>query len=139
MQRTWKPVAAGIIGLIAGIPVTIFYPIFLIWVLISGEDLNYAAFWVIPPLGLPAILGGILALRRRVWWLSLFATILGICAGYLTFLALSAVLQSALRPSDGEDFILIVPFIGAVLVSIAAVLVGLSRGEFKRRRLAPEG
>jgi hypothetical protein len=133
MKKTWKTVVAGIVGLVVGIPVTILYPLYLLVASLSGQDINPAALLILL-IGLPAIIGGVLALRRQLRWLALVAMILGIPAGHLSFLGLSAALDSIFHPADIEVLVAIVPFIGSGLVTAAAVLVGLSRSEFLRPR-----
>ena len=129
MKRTWKTVTAGIVGLLAGIPVTFLYPVYLLVNSLSGRSVNASAILILL-IGLPAIIGGILALRRRIWWLTLVAMILSIPAGHLSSLGLSAVLDSALQPADIDMLIAVIPFLGSVIVAAAAVLIGLSRNEF---------
>jgi len=137
MKRTWKTVTAGIVGLVVGIPVTLLYPVYLLITSLSGQHVNISALLILL-IGLPAIIGGILALRRKIWWLTLVAMILSIPAGHLSFLGLSAVLDSALQPAEMEILIAIIPFIGSVIVTAAAVLIALSRSEFTRFRLVSE-
>jgi len=137
MKRTWKTVTAGIVGLIVGIPVTLLYPVYLLITSLSGQHVNISALLILL-IGLPAIIGGILALRRKIWWLTLVAMILSIPAGHLSFLGLSAVLDSMLQPAEMEILIAIIPFIGSVIVTTAAVLIALSRSEFTRFRLVSE-
>ena len=137
MKRTWKTVTAGIVGLVVGIPVTLLYPVYLLITSLSSQSVNAAALLILL-IGLPAIIGGILALRRKIWWLTLVAMILSIPAGHLSFLGLSAVLDSALQPAEMEILIAIIPFIGSVIVTAAAVLIALSRSEFTRFRLVSE-
>jgi hypothetical protein len=133
MKRTWKTVTAGIVGLVVGIPVIFLYPVYLLITSLSGQSVNAAALLILL-IGLPAIIGGILALRRKIWWLTLVAMILSIPAGHLSFLGLSAVLDWVLQPADIEMLIAIIPFIGSVIVTAAAVLIGQSRREFQRSR-----
>ena len=137
MKRTWKTVTAGIVGLVVGIPVTLLYPVYLLITSLSSQSVNAAALLILL-IGLPAIIGGILALRRKIWWLTLVAMILSIPAGHLSFLGLSAVLDSALQPAEMEILIAIIPFFGSAIVTAAAVLIGVSRSEFTRFRLVSE-
>ena len=129
MKKTWKTLVAGIVGLVVGIPVTVLYPVYLLVVSLSGRYVNPAAL-LIMLIGLPAIVGGLLAFRRRMWLLALVAMIFGIPAGHLSFLGLSVVLDWIYRLSDIEMDA--VPFFGSAIVTAAAVLIGLSRSEFTR-------
>ena len=68
MKRTWKPVAAGLIELVLGtgnIVAAILLSHILIFLLTFAVT------------GVVSLLGGISALRRRIWWL---ATIGAICS-----------------------------------------------------------
>jgi hypothetical protein len=77
-MRTWKPTAAGVLSIIAGAFICWFQtgkPIrahSLTWPLVIGIALTDA-------LGMVAILGGISALRRRAWPLTLAGAI---CAAF---------------------------------------------------------
>jgi len=132
-RRTWKPVAAGILSIVAGMPglgggiamvligggVTgLQFPAWLDY--LSGADLAPALSGislvpplllgavgaVILPLGLLGVLGGVEAIRRRHWRFALAGSI---CAGT------------------------IIPLLGI----LSAVLTAQSRTEFEGRRRAP--
>ena len=78
MKRTWKPTTAGILSIIAG-SLTIFE------IIMAGATTRYEGLTIwywwwrnMAPLmliGVVAILGGIFALYRRIWGLSLAGTI----------------------------------------------------------------
>ena len=92
MKRTWKPITAGILAIIAGV-------IGIGWGVIVG-----AGFIV---LGILALIGGIHALRRRLWGLALSGAI---CA-------------AALFPHVGRT---------ALVLGVPAIIfVTLSKKEFK--------
>jgi hypothetical protein len=79
MMRTWKPIVAGALSIIAGIIGIGGGAIVSLggdFVGDSGGILGFEPFGV-PTiiLGVVAIIGGIFALRRRVWWLAVTGTI----------------------------------------------------------------
>jgi len=70
MKQTWKPTVGGILDIILG--VLMFGG--LIGESIENENLSLL-FYLILPTGL--LVGGICALRRRLWWLALAGSICG--------------------------------------------------------------
>ena len=81
MKRTWKPTTAGILSIIAG-SLTVFE------IIMAGATTRYEGLTIwywwwrnMAPLmliGVVAILGGIFALYRRIWGLSLAGTLCSI-------------------------------------------------------------
>ena len=113
MQKTWKPTTAGILSIIAGaaeLLVGIFATVALGLVgslagavpgLPGGILAVFGVPWII--LGIVAIVGGIYALKRRVWGLGLAGSI---CALFL-------------------------PPINTILGILAIIFVSLGKGEFE--------
>ena len=98
MERTWKPTTAGILSIVAG---TIGF-IGGIVVVAVGEAVGaLAGFFGLGAIGAPliaigivAIVGGVFALRRRLWGLALAGAICALCVWILgipaiIFIALS--------------------------------------------------
>ncbi|MDH4291486.1 MAG: PMP-22/EMP/MP20 family protein [Dehalococcoidia bacterium] len=97
MERTWKPTAAGILCIIAGVPIVVIPGIVVainVGGLIRPSPMDgYGAFIFIlffGPLsilliiaGTVAIVGGICALRRKNWGLALAGSICALPAGFL--------------------------------------------------------
>jgi hypothetical protein len=79
MEKTWKPTTAGILALIAGALEVIIGLLFAAGVGVLGGILGMGWLSVIfAPLiifGIIAIVGGIYALRRRIWGLALAGSI----------------------------------------------------------------
>jgi len=79
MEKTWKPTVAGILAIIAGALQVIFGTIFAagvgFWAGIVGMGWLSAIFAPLIIFGVIAIVGGIYALRRRVWGLALAGSI----------------------------------------------------------------
>jgi hypothetical protein len=80
--KTWKPIAAGITGIIAGligIGGGALVSLMGDFVSESGGIFGFEPFGV-PTiiLGIVAVIGGIFALRRRVWWLAVVGAIFAI-------------------------------------------------------------
>jgi len=104
MERTWKPTAAGILCIIAGIisviPAIAFALLFarigVGWLGAIGVPL------IIPIPGIIAIVGGIYALRRRIWGLAL--------AGSICTLVGSVILVMLIMIAAGSDNPEFIPF-----------------------------
>jgi hypothetical protein len=79
MEKTWKPTTAGILALIAGALEVIIGLLFAAGVGVLGGILGMGWLSVIfAPLiifGIIAIVGGIYALRRRIWGLAIAGSI----------------------------------------------------------------
>jgi hypothetical protein len=116
MERTWKPTAAGILTIIAGILGLLLGIAFAVGLGIAGTMIGVipgfpgvgflgliAVPWII--LNIVAIVGGIYALRRRLWGLALAGAI---CA-----------------------FLSTVPLLGWILAILAIIFVSLGKGEFE--------
>ena len=97
MERTWKPTTAGILSVIAGAMNVILGIVFAILGVLAGMGLTFlgVAWGVVVPsiilLGIIAIVGGIYALRGRIWGLALAGSI---CAlfGPAGFLGIPAII-----------------------------------------------
>ena len=110
MPKTWKPTVAGVLNVVAGVFGLVGGIVLVVFGSAGGVFLNYFGFgvfqWVpvtfllatgVPLLilGIVALIGGIYALRRKVWGLALagsiatmlFSQLLGILA--IIFVALS--------------------------------------------------
>ena len=116
MEKTWKPTAAGILtiiagflGLLIGIALAVGLGIAgtMIGVIPGIPGIGFLAFIAIPGiiLSIVAIVGGIYALRRRLWGLALAGAI---CALLFTL-----------------------PFLGWILAILAIIFVSLGKGEFE--------
>lgn len=115
MQKTWKPTVAGILtiiagllGLLIGIGLAVGFGLMGMMIgMIPGFPGGLLALIGIPGiiLGIVAILGGIYALRRRLWGLALAGSI---CALLFTL-----------------------PFLGWILAILAIIFVSLAKGEFE--------
>jgi hypothetical protein len=101
-KRTWKPTAAGIIcivagaiGMIAGIWVALLFAL-------AGEGLLRAIGALLVIVGIIQIVGGIYALKRRIWGLSLagsiFALVVPVVLVTFAILLLAAALAEGLSP-----------------------------------------
>ena len=116
MEKTWKPTAAGILtiiagflGLLIGIALAVGLGIAgtMIGVIPGIPGVGFLALIAIPGiiLSIVAIVGGIYALRRRLWGLALAGAI---CALLFTL-----------------------PFLGWILAILAIIFVSLGKGEFE--------
>ena len=108
-MKTWKPTAAGILSIISGT--------FIVWYRLS-ELIRIGSSPVGIILGLIAIVGGIFAIRRRVWGLALAGAI------------------CAIVPPHPWGFLIWTPVLGILavvfVVSSKREFSRASRGEFSR-------
>ena len=108
-MKTWKPTAAGILSIISGT--------FIVWYRLS-ELIRIGSSLVGIMLGLIAIVGGIFAIRRRVWGLALAGAI------------------CAIVPPHPWGFLIWTPVLGILavvfVVSSKSEFSRASRGEFSR-------
>lgn len=77
MKRTWKPIVGGILDIILG--VLMFTG--LISESIENNDL-LLLFYLILPVAL--LVGGICAIRRRLWWVALVGSMCGLFPGLIS-------------------------------------------------------
>jgi hypothetical protein len=79
MQKTWKPTTAGILAIVAGAFEVIFGIVIAVFGGIGGGLVGMGWLGAIGApviiLGIVAIMGGIYALRRRIWGLALAGSI----------------------------------------------------------------
>ena len=116
MERPWKPTTAGILsivagagGFIGGIVITAIGGMLgSLSSLIGGAEI-YTALNILQAIGIPlivfgiiAIVGGIFAIKRRIWGLALAGSILAIaCEPVLGILAVIFVAQSKKEFAQG--------------------------------------
>ena len=109
MERPWRPTTAGIVsivagaeGLIGGIIVTVIGGMLGSLSSLIGSAEIYTALNILLAIGIPliifgivAIVGGIYAIKRRIWGLALAGSILAIlCSPILGIIAVIFVAQS---------------------------------------------
>ena len=116
MEKTWKPTAAGILTIIAGILGLLIWITVAVGLGIAGTmigiipgfpGVGFLGFIAVPGiiLSIVAIVGGLYALRRRLWGLALAGAI---CALLFTL-----------------------PLLGWLLAILAIIFVSLGKGEFE--------
>ncbi len=116
MERTWKPttagiltIIAGILGLLIGILLAVGFGIagMIIGMIPGFPGVGLFSFIAIPGiiLSIVAIVGGIYALKRKLWGLALAGAI---CSLLFTL-----------------------PFLGWILAILAVIFVSLGKGEFE--------
>ena len=116
MEKTWKPTAAGILTIIAGILGLLIGILLAVGLGIAGTIIGmipgFPGVGLLGLIGIPgiilsivAIVGGIYALRRKLWGLALAGAI---CALLFTL-----------------------PFLGWILAILAIIFVSLGKGEFE--------
>ncbi len=105
MEKTWKPTGAGILAIIAGAIQVIFGTIFATVAGFVGAFIGMGWLGAIgAPLiifGVIAIVGGIYALRRRVWGLALAGSICALIGPWF-ILGILAIIFVALGKREFE-------------------------------------
>ena len=105
MEKTWKPIVAGILAIIAGALQVIFGMIFAIGVGIGagivGMGWLSAIFAPLIIFGIIAIVGGIYALLRRIWGLALAGSICALIGPWF-ILGLLAIIFVSLGKGEFE-------------------------------------
>ncbi len=98
MERTWKPttagilcIIAGVIGLLSGMTISIIGSIAGIHIAVPWIGAIGIPFIV---LGILSLVGGIYALKRRVWGLALTGSICALVSGYLVLGILAIIFVS---------------------------------------------
>ncbi len=93
MKRTWKPTVAGIIDVTVG--------------LLGIGFLIVASIWyksvlplVLLPFSIPPLVGGVCALRRRVWWLTLVGSILVFPIGIVSLILIALSKEEFKRATE---------------------------------------
>ena len=110
MNKTWKPTTAGVLSIIAGVIGVLFGLVLAVAGGILGTILGAfipflggvvaGAFAVPLILGIVAIVGGVYALRRRIWGLALAGSI---CAFFCAwFLGIPAIIFVAIGKGEFE-------------------------------------
>ena len=116
MEKTWKPTAAGVLTIIAGILGLLIGILLAVGLGIAGMIIGmipgFPGVGLLGLIGIPriilsvvAIVGGIYALKRRLWGLALAGAI---CALLFTL-----------------------PVLGWILAILAIIFVALGKGEFE--------
>jgi hypothetical protein len=135
VKKTWKPIVAGIVEIFFGLPSIIG----LVWWLVTkyiehaydGLDLGIGLLPIIGPFSLAAIFSGWLCFSRRLWWLALISSILGIPAGIVSFLLLASL--PVPLPFQLTVPVPVYSFLGFVILVTPTILIILSKKEFKKR------
>jgi len=133
MERTWKPTAAGILCIIAGIIGLIPVMGLALYLSLAPGGLSKAIGALPAVVGIMPIVGGIYALRRRIWGLALAGSIAALIAPVVPMAIIGVIASWPARP----------PVIGAMLLSsplgipgiLAIIFVIKGKGEFKAKAL----
>ena len=139
MERTWKPTAAGILCIIAGVvyvpaSVVINLLLDLAMLVVTGEPGGSGEFpiafavtmWILPlVLAVIAVVGGIHALRRRRWGLALAGSICVLIPWIV--IAISGIV--ILLPFGSSLIAAFIVLTGLALLPLISVILG--RREFR--------
>ena len=121
MRKRWKPTVAGILSIISA-------PFVLTLGMggaLQGHTLmGQLVFWGFASLAIVAMVGGVFAIRRKVWGLALAGSICAVLFGSFGFLEnpMPLTLAEAARVSS-------IP--GAYLGTLAIIFIALSKKEFE--------
>jgi uncharacterized membrane protein HdeD (DUF308 family) len=110
MEKTWKPMVAGILAIIAGVALVVIGPeilalpgrILAFPFIRSLASTAFAVGAVFVILGIIAIVGGIYALKRRSWGLALAGSICALPAGFL--LGILAIIFVIMGRDEFDEF-----------------------------------
>jgi hypothetical protein len=98
MEKTWKPTVGGILAIIAGAINVIFCIVVVVFGKTIGAFFGFGVVWEWNTFAIPliisgtiAIVGGIFALKRKIWWLALVGAICAII-GPLGILGILAII-----------------------------------------------
>jgi len=143
MEKTWKPTVAGILILIA-VLISIVWPIIYYYVESNGYGIVVVFFVYIPAvfiIGIPAIIGSILALRRSSWVVVLICSMAACILDFVSGIAVADILYRISPPYDWFDppwYIILFrdnsPLIGILFLLVGAIatsLIFLSKEEFE--------
>jgi lysylphosphatidylglycerol synthetase-like protein (DUF2156 family) len=125
MENTRKPTAAGILTIITGVSGGLFGLAYLLDT--TGGSARSGGIAIC--FGIIAIIGGVFALRRRIFWLASTGAYFALLCGLMAWTA--AIIDEARYHSGltGGTFALLVFF--GVLGILAIVLTHLGKGEFR--------
>jgi hypothetical protein len=145
MKKTWKPIIAGILMLLACVPYVIAS---IRWYITPGflpDNLGGGPIWaplgfiLLIPFGLPLLSGAICAMVRRAWGLAFLGAVTPLVFTVLltpwgwTRVGIEYVVQSQPPPIRLTFTILVY-----LMMVAAAILLFLSRKEFKGRKSSTE-
>ena len=97
VSKTWKPITAGIFDLLSS-------PFVLSQALggaLQGHlVIGQIAMWVFTILGITAIVGGIFAIRRKIWGLALAGSICASISLFTWYLGIAAIVLTLLAKKE---------------------------------------
>jgi hypothetical protein len=98
MKTTWKPIAAGVLDIILGCCTLIGGFLFYNFMSVVGAGWEVFAFPAVA--GIVAIVGGIYAMQRKIWWLALVGSIAALLPFW--FLGVASLILIALSRDEFE-------------------------------------
>jgi hypothetical protein len=139
-ERTWKPTAAGILCIIAGITAVMPAMAVMAIAILGG---SFPPIFIIPAIlllvsGIMSIVGGIYALRRRRWELARAGSICCALSNLTLLVSFVGLGQIMAAPDPGGFTILgiLLSIVGFVIFGILPIVfVVQGKGEFKAKAL----
>jgi len=109
MEKTWKPVTAGILSILSGVVASLVG----IGAIVKGELARRMIFHIggeaigvlLLVIGIVAIIGGIFAIRRHVWGLALAGAICALFPPHVAVLGILAIIFVALSKGEFDQSI----------------------------------
>ena len=127
MERTWKPTVAGIL-IISATLLTGFLYVYM--AVLGGISEEGATTFAEVMLGIAAIAGGYLALKRIIWWLALAGPICGLISAWpeqVVFYMKYGEWYHGIQVLTDAAMFLSAPF---VMYIVAVIFLALSKREF---------
>ena len=109
MEKTWKPVTAGILSILSGVVASLVG----IGAIVKGELARRMVFHIggeaigvlLLVIGVVAIIGGVFAIRRKVWGLALAGAICALFPPHVAVLGILAIIFVALSKGEFDQSI----------------------------------
>jgi len=127
MERTWKPTAAGILCIIAGAIGMIPSIVMALYLSLALDPLLRATGALVAVVGIMPIVGGIYALKRRIWGLALAGSIFALIAPVIPTALLLTVASESGSPAT---FAILASPLG-ILGILAIIFVIKGKREFR--------
>ncbi len=133
MTRSWMPKIAGILDIVIGGPVVVFALVLLVggimtWNAPGGGNIFVLIAIIFAILGIPPIVGGIYALRRKRWQVALIGSLFATLVAMMMYVALVRALFQASGLSGPAAALGAI--IGLGMGIVATLFIALSKKEF---------
>lgn len=145
MKKTWKPVVAGILLIASSIPYIVASTRWFVTPGFLPKDMGGGPVWatlgltIFFPFALPLLAGGICAIIRRAWVMAFVGAVVPLVFTVLLSPWGWALIGTEYMVRSLPSFVRYVSITMVYLLTVvAAILIYLSRSEFKGRRSSAE-